>query len=113
MRLLVTGSRDWTDRQRVFDVLNRLRPTVIIEGGARGLDTIVSQLAKSWGIPIITFPADWRTYGKAAGSIRNQQMLDEGKPDYVVAFPLPQSKGTWDMVRRARKAGLAIEIINS
>lgn len=52
------------------------------------------------------FPADWVTLGKAAGPIRNQQMLDEAKPDWVVAFP--GGNGTADMVRRARKAGVKI-----
>ena len=59
------------------------------------------------------FPAKWNEHGKAAGPIRNQQMLTEGKPDLVIAFNdyLPNSKGTLDMVTRARRAGVAIEII--
>ena len=50
------------------------------------------------------FPADWKVRGRAAGHIRNQQMLDEGRPHLVVAFP--GGRGTADMVRRARAAGI-------
>lgn len=52
------------------------------------------------------FPPDWDKYGNAAGPIRNQQMLDEGKPDLVVAFP--GGRGTADMVNKARKAGIEV-----
>lgn len=59
------------------------------------------------------YPADWEKHGKAAGPIRNQQMLTEGKPDIVVAFSdnLSNSKGTADMCRRAHKAGLPVYVI--
>ena len=59
---------------------------------------------------VLAFPADWDKYHKAAGHIRNQQMLTEGKPTLVLAFhhDLARSKGTKDMVRRALKAGLAV-----
>jgi hypothetical protein len=64
------------------------------------------------GLPVESFPADWEQYGRAAGPIRNQQML-EAKPDRVFAFheDLEHSKGTGDMVRRARKAGVPVEVI--
>lgn len=48
------------------------------------------------------------TNGKAAGPIRNQRMLDEGKPDLVVAFP--GGRGTADMVRRAKAAGVPVRL---
>ena len=57
-------------------------------------------------IPVERFPADWSEYGKAAGAIRNQQMLDEGTPDLVVAFP--GGNGTLDMVRRSQRAGIKV-----
>ena len=63
-----------------------------------------------FGFAIIGFPAQWDKYGKSAGVIRNQQMLDEGKPDTVVYFHdnIERSKGTKDMVSRAKKAGLPV-----
>lgn len=59
------------------------------------------------------YPADWEKYGKVAGPIRNQQMLDEGKPDVVYAFTddLSNSRGTADMCRRANKAGVPVYVI--
>ena len=57
----------------------------------------------------VVYEAQWDKYGKAAGAIRNQQMLDEGKPELVVAFP--GGRGTEDMVNRAKKAGLGICLI--
>lgn len=62
--------------------------------------------AADHGISAEGFPADWRKYGKSAGPLRNQQMIDEGKPDLVVAFP--GGTGTADMVRRAKAAGIRV-----
>lgn len=80
--------------------------TTIIHGGAQGAD----RLALSWAnrnlITEEPYNADWRKHGKAAGPIRNQRMLDEGKPDLVVAFP--GGRGTADMVRRAKAAGIEV-----
>jgi len=62
----------------------------------------------------MSFPADWKSYGKGAGPIRNQLMLDEGKPDLVLAFhnDISSSRGTADMIRRAKKHGISYEIIS-
>ena len=62
--------------------------------------------AKVRGIECVVFHADRAKYGRAAGPIRNQQMLDEGRPTLVVAFP--DGRGTADMVRRARSAGVEV-----
>ena len=73
---------------------------VVIHGGARGADDLARQWGEiSVGIEGVEFRADWTAHGKAAGMIRNQRMLDEGRPDLVVAFP--GGRGTADMVRRA------------
>lgn len=64
----------------------------------------------------LPFPADWKRYGKAAGGIRNQQMLDEGKPELVLAFvnkPIVESSGTWDMVRRSRNLHVPTHVLES
>jgi len=60
-------------------------------------------------VAVQVFPADWETHGKAAGPIRNQRMLDEGRPDLVVAFP--GGRGTSDMVARAKRAGVEVMMI--
>jgi hypothetical protein len=110
LRILVCGGRDYTDRQTVFDVLDRLHRdrgiACIIHGGARGADMLAGEWAARAGIQVDRYPADWETYKHAAGPIRNQQMLDQGKPDGVVAFP--GGRGTADMKRRASAAGLGV-----
>lgn len=74
-------------------------------------------MAERIGLKVINdgkgFPADWKRYGKAAGPIRNQQMIDEGKPDLVLAFHenINESRGTKDMVARARGIGIKVIII--
>ncbi len=108
MRVLVTGGRDFTDAAMVQAALDPLAADieVLIEGGARGADTLAREWAKAHGIPWQTYEANWKRYGRRAGPIRNQKMLDEGYPDLVVAFP--GGKGTADMVRRAREAGVKV-----
>ncbi len=98
------------DRAWLFRELDALRSsrgvTLLISGCARGADTLTIEWAEAGGIEVARFPADWSTHGRAAGPIRNQQMLDEGKPELVVAFP--GGRGTADMVRRARAAGIEV-----
>jgi SLOG family YspA-like protein len=113
MRLLVCGSRDWTDINRLWATLDPLIPAidVVIEGGARGADLMAAAWANHRGIAVERYPADWKAYGKAAGYKRNEQMLAEGRPDLVIAFPLGESRGTWMMVRLARGAGVPVLVV--
>lgn len=109
MRVLVCGGRDYADSEAVNAALSRLHAkrgiTAIIHGDAKGADALARQWAEANGIPHLPFPANWNI-GKRAGPIRNQRMLDEGKPDGVVAFP--GGAGTADMVRRAKLTGLTV-----
>ena len=111
MRVLVCGGRDYQDRARVFAALDALDsqrgPLVVIQGGASGADS----LAREWCFAqrtceLVNVPADWRAHGRAAGPMRNQKMLDKYAPDLVLAFP--GGRGTADMVRRARSAGVEV-----
>ena len=118
MRVLVCGSRDFTDEDIIFTILDgiyrRHGAPEIIEGGAPGADTIAAEWAGSSGLVLHHFPADWEQYGKAAGPIRNKQMLVEGKPDLVLAFvnkSLLDSRGTANMVGLARMAGVKTYVI--
>lgn len=125
MRLLICGGRDWcnpdvlpegykhiaeTMRDESFEFLDALHAdlgfTVVIEGEARGADTIGREWAESRGIPVEKYPADWKRFGRAAGPIRNKQMLTEGKPDCVVAFP--GGSGTNNMKTQARYAKVEV-----
>ncbi len=89
----------------------RLKPEdIIIEGEARGADRMARDIAISMGLEVLRFPAEWTKYHYGAGPKRNQQMLDEGKPELVYAFHnnLSESTGTKDMVARARQAGILV-----
>ena len=114
MKLLICGDRNWSDGNAVRDVMKGFNPTVVIEGEARGADTFARLCAGVLGIEVLPFPADWEKYGKAAGPIRNSQMLKEGNPDVVVGFhyKIEESKGTRDMLTRAKKAGKPTFIFN-
>jgi YspA, cpYpsA-related SLOG family len=122
MRLLVCGSRTWTDRARLWQALDQLvsqhgyGQVVLIEGDARGADRLAGQLARERGWALERYPADWTRQGRAAGFRRNARMLRQGHPDLVVAFtvgPLQESRGTADMVRRAREAGVPVHLITT
>jgi len=82
-------------------------PCVVIEGEARGADRIAAQEATAAGLTVLRFPAYWTTYGRSAGPIRNQQMLDEGQPEAGFAFytDKSQSRGARDMASRLFLAG--------
>jgi hypothetical protein len=109
MRLLVCGGRDWSNRKAVWAELDRLKPTFVIQGGARGVDLDARIWAKRHHVPCVTVVADWEKYGKAAGPIRNQRMLDDLKPDTVLVFP--GNRGTADMAARAQRQ-LGITVIH-
>lgn len=119
-RILVTGSRHWTDVKAVTDAIveqvkNATDSAVIVHGHCRtGADKIaddVGFLLRSLHQPVRVerHPADWKSHGRAAGPIRNQEMVDLGA-DVCLAFPQPGSRGTKDCMTRAEKAG--IKVIN-
>lgn len=112
MRVLVTGSRDWDDIDRIQAALLLLPPGdhTIVHGGARGADSIADDLARHLGHQVERHPARWAEQGKAAGVIRNQKMLDSGI-DLCLAFQKDaNSRGTADMVRRAKAAGVPVQM---
>ena len=111
-RVLVTGSRNWTNRTIVENALieqaKLLGPFVLVHGDARGADRIAASITKSAGseFQVEAHPANW-SLGKAAGVLRNQEMVELGAV-VCLAFPLPESRGTWDMVRRCEAAGIRV-----
>jgi hypothetical protein len=131
-RVLICGGRDYgydkhpvtkkltpnfAQQKRAYDVIGDLvqaataagKTLIIIHGAARGADALADETSSFFGIKAIPFPADWVTYPKSAGPIRNRQMLKEGKPHLVVAFP--GGKGTADMCDIAAKAGVPVRRI--
>lgn len=114
--VLVFGSRTWTDKEAIRQQLRALLPIKrLIHGGAFGADTLAGQLAQELGISVTAYridPAAWRRFGRAAGPMRNQAMLDVEQPDLAMGFRCAgSSPGTDDMARRARQAGVHTRII--
>ncbi|MHB1524969.1 MAG: DUF2493 domain-containing protein [Candidatus Dormibacteria bacterium] len=113
-RVLICGSRVWTDRVAIEAVVAQMPlGSVVIVGGATGADTLAEVAARAAGLQCEVYPADWGLYGRRAGPIRNRAMLREGRPDVVVAFhaDLWGSRGTADMVRVAQAAGLPVWLV--
>jgi hypothetical protein len=108
---LICGGRDFADQGMFDDAMYELTrrfgmPEKVIHGAQRGADTMGEHFVRRHGLTVRRFRADWRHHGKAAGPIRNQQMIDDGKPKLVIAFP--GGNGTADMVAKARKAGIDV-----
>lgn len=111
MRVLVCGGRDFNDSDFIHNQLCDLNAergpfSVVIHGYAAGADHEANNWAQMMGLKIAGYRAEWQRYGNSAGPRRNQRMLDEGKPDLVVAFP--GGRGTADMVRRAKAAQIEV-----
>lgn len=109
--IVVTGGRDYHDRQHVFDVLERYTEAAtsvrLAHGGAAGADS----LADAWGrddlrTEVVVYPADWQTHGRSAGPMRNHYMLEAERPMMVIAFP--GGRGTDNCVAHARNLGLTV-----
>lgn len=117
MKLAIVGSRSFGDRvddgkvrRAVFAYVATLpKDTVIVSGGASGVDTWAEQAAKENGLAVIIHRADWRKYGNSAGMIRNGLIIQDA--DCVVAWWNGYSSGTRNSIERARKAGKRV-IIN-
>ena len=114
LRVGVTGGREFDDQQFVYDVLDQIHDhceiTVLIHGAARGLDTFAGDWAKSRGVEVKEFPAEWDKHGpKRAGFIRNRDMIVKGLPDVVLVFE--GGNGTADMRRQCDEHDVPIELI--
>lgn len=127
-RILITGSRDWTDIDTINKQLCKLiveakvpyKDVLVIAGGATGADTLARILCnEELGIAFAEFPAPWDFFNKqgnkrAAGPVRNNWMLRWGRPHYALAFHpyLPGSRGTKHMVELCHKAKVPVRIIS-
>jgi hypothetical protein len=118
MKILICGDRNYNDFEAMECYLAEFpitcdEPLFIISGGCRGADKLAERYCKKWKIPFKEYPADWDTYGKRAGPIRNRQMLD-ADPDIVIAFHqnLHKSKGTIDTIKEANKRGIEVRVVS-
>ncbi len=110
-RVLVCGGRRYSNRDHIWDTLTGLDHergpfAVIIHGGATGVDSEAMIWAQTMGRKHMPFEADWVRHGRQAGPRRNQRMIDEGRPDLVIAFP--GGAGTSDTMKRARRSNIEV-----
>ena len=124
IRVLISGSRIFNDKKHLYNTLDKLCEErfkgqedeygnwlpvglTIVHGGARGADLLADDWAIVNWVPIEEYKPDWDSFGRAAGIIRNKQMLDTGI-DLVVAFPRGEARGTKHMMKIAREAGVEV-----
>ena len=121
--ILVCGSRDWGDEDFIADVLadytTELNVTIMhgacsrrVEGQEMSADMLADAVAEFYGFRRLPILADWHRHGRAAGPIRNRQMLDR-EPDRVIAFQRNGSRGTQDTIDEARRRGIPVEVYTS
>lgn len=111
MRLIVTGGRDYANRQELLGLLDEIHQqtpiTLLIHGAASGADAIAEEWAKSREVVYLGIPAKWKTgkQGKAEGVIRNRLLFD-WNPDKVLV--VQGGKGTASTVRIAQTLGVRV-----
>lgn len=114
-RVLITGSRKWTDRERIRIALLQVwcelgceSDCTLVHGDCpTGADAIAADVWRKAHLPVEAHPADWKNLGRAAGPVRNEEMVQAGA-DRCLAFPLPDSRGTFDCMKRADRAGIPV-----
>jgi uncharacterized phage-like protein YoqJ len=113
--IAIVGSRDFSNPDLVRVFIKKLAEkdpsTIILSGGARGVDTWAVETAQSVGLKTEVILADWEKHGKAAGMIRNTTLVE--RADKIVAFWDEGSKGTLDTILKAKKMGKIVIVINS
>lgn len=113
MNVIIAGSRCFTDYDVLRDALHNLswfiRIDTVLSGLAHGPDTLALQWAANNDISVEKYPADWDKYGKAAGPMRNQQMVEEA--DALICFWDGESRGTKSMIDLALGKGLVVIVI--
>lgn len=109
MKVAVIGSRTFNDYEEVKRTLSTIKISTLISGGAKGADSLGERYANENNIPKTIFLPDWEKHGKAAGMIRNTDIINEC--ELVVAFWDKSSKGTKDSIDKANKLGKKVLII--
>lgn len=110
LKVIVAGSRYFNDYKKLEKNLDNLVNYLknkkyniiqIVSGTCKGADLLGERYAKENNIDIVRFPAKWDTYGKKAGYLRNLEMGEYG--DILIAFPIGESKGTYNMINIMKK----------
>jgi hypothetical protein len=109
-RLLITGSRSWTDETTIRrELLARYRPGAVLVSGAcpKGADAMCERAWRQLGGQVERHPADWQRYGRRAGMVRNEAMAVLGA-DECLAFIRDRSPGSTAMAAMAERLGIRV-----
>ena len=116
-KVIIAGTRTFADYpllcsscDKYLSQKGQTHDIIIVSGTARGADRLGEQYASERGYQVQQFPADWEKNGRAAGYMRNADMANYS--DALIAFWDGQSKGTLNMIKTARKKGLAVRVVN-
>lgn len=118
-RIIICGGRHFNDYNALESLVDSVfvekgltnNEVEIVSGHCEGADMLGEMYAKNHGIVCKVFPAEWTKCGRAAGPIRNSQMIEyasESSIPIVVAFVSPRTKGTLDTINKATKKGFSI-----
>jgi hypothetical protein len=110
VRTIIAGSRDLNSYTLVVRAVEEsgIEPTVVLSGGARGIDDQGEKWASRRGIPIERYLAEWKLWGRSAGYRRNVVMAE--RADALVAVWDGSSRGTKHMIETALSKGLTVYI---
>lgn len=110
MKVAIVGSRQYPALTKVIEYVRSLpADTVVVSGGAAGVDSLAERQAKARGLQTLIFLPDWKRYGKSAGFRRNRDIV--AAADKVVAFWDGHSRGTANDIALAREMGKELEIV--
>ncbi|WP_298069831.1 SLOG family protein [uncultured Mailhella sp.] len=106
MNIAIIGSRNFSDysfmKNSILNIVKIEDIDYVVSGGAKGADTLGELFAKEYNLKTMIFKPEWKRYGKAAGVIRNTEIVKNA--DIIMAFPMGSSKGTYDSIHKARKS---------
>lgn len=115
-RVLVCGGRDYDNRERLFEVLDKAlqaatmagKSFTLVHGGAKGADSLSHVWAsmRQNDVEVRVYKADWKTHGRRAGPIRNKKMFTSESPHVIIAFK--GGDGTAHMMKIGREAGVPV-----
>jgi hypothetical protein len=119
MKTIIAGSRTITNYEMLEDFIKAIQQympggmsiTEVVSGKARGVDMLGEQWAAAYGVPIVGFPADWNTYGRSAGHIRNAEMANYAEAAIILWDHY--SSGTADMIQLATKTHLRLFVFTT
>lgn len=111
---IVSGSRDWSDRESIYKALDESCCQMVVQGGCpTGADFIAREYARNKSLILVTFYANWKKYGNSAGPIRNERMLDAYKDNdqaIVLCFQKNFSRGTQNAIDIANQFYMHVKI---